>query len=143
MLFMVIHLNQVYLIQKKKGKGLIRIRDLKNNYCGYYTEEETQEKYIINAGDIVAGMDAEFIPSIWLGEQSWLNQRLCKFEPKSNTVSQMFIYYTVKPLLEKSQYGKVGTTVIHLGKSDIDRYEILNTYRKYFKKIQGNKSGSS
>ncbi|MBS1680178.1 MAG: restriction endonuclease subunit S [Bacteroidetes bacterium] len=110
---------------ENKGKGLIRIRDLKNNYCGFFTEEKAQEKYIINAGDIVAGMDAEFNPSIWLGKQSWLNQRLCKFSPKKANVSELFIYYTVKPLLEKSQYGKVGTTVIHLGKSDIDRYEIL------------------
>ena len=110
---------------EKKGKGLIRIRDLKNNCCGFFTEEEAQEKHIINAGDIVAGMDAEFLPSIWLGEQAWLNQRLCKFSPKQTNVSELFIYHTVKPLLEKSQYGKVGTTVIHLGKSDIDRYEIL------------------
>ena len=110
---------------ESKGKGLIRIRDLKNNVCGFFTEEEAQEKYLINAGNIVAGMDAEFIPSIWLGEQSWLNQRVCKFFSRKDSVSELFIYYSVKPLLERSQYGKVGTTVIHLGKTDIDRYEIF------------------
>jgi len=108
-----------------KGKGLIRIRDLKNNFCGFFTEEVAQKKYLINAGDIVVGMDAEFIPSIWLGEQSWLNQRVCKFSSKEDAVSELFIYHTMMPLLERSQYGKVGTTVIHLGKSDIDCYEIL------------------
>ena len=110
---------------QNRGKGLIRIRDLKNNNTGFYTIEITNENYKIRPGDVLAGMDAEFIPSIWLGEEAWLNQRVCKFKPKYEYVNEMFVLFAIQPLLERSQYGKVGTTVIHLGKSDIDMYEIV------------------
>ena len=105
--------------QKQSGTGLIRIRDLKNNFAGFFTTEIADNRYLMQPGDVLAGMDAEFIPSIWLGEPSWLNQRVCKFKPKFDFVNELFILFSIKPLLERSQYGKVGTTVIHLGKGDI------------------------
>lgn len=33
-------------------------------------------------GDILIGMDGEFIPYIWYGAKSLLNQRVCKVVPK-------------------------------------------------------------
>jgi type I restriction enzyme S subunit len=121
--------------QKEEGSGLIRIRDLKNNFAGFYTTELADNRYLIQPGDVLAGMDAEFIPSIWLGEPSWLNQRVCKFKPKFDFVNELFILSCIKPLLERSQYGKVGTTVIHLGKGDIDMYEILIPHENQLKQV--------
>ncbi len=111
--------------EDEHGIGLIRIRNLKSNKPGLYTTEQAEDKYLVKPGDILAGMDAEFIPSIWLGEDAWLNQRVCKFKPNKEYVNELFILYSIKPLLERIQYGKVGTTVIHLGKADIDRFRIV------------------
>jgi|GEM_PF-656387 len=121
--------------QSNDGTGLIRIRDLKNNSTGFFTTEQADSKYLVKAGDILAGMDAEFVPTIWLGKSSWLNQRVCRFKPKHDYVNELYILYTLKPLLERSQYGKVGTTVIHLGKSDIDQYQILIPEKKILRKV--------
>ena len=108
--------------ENKDGLPLIRIRDLKTNSPQFYTPEVLPNTEYINAGDILAGMDAEFIPYIWLGERGVLNQRCCKFKGKNDTISNYYILFLIKPELEYVQSYKTGTTVSHLGKSDIDRF---------------------
>lgn len=111
--------------ENKNGLPLIRIRDLKTNTPQVYTPEVLPTTEYIESGDIVAGMDAEFIPYIWLGERGVLNQRCCKFKGKNNVMSNFFILYLIKPQLEYVQSYKTGTTVSHLGKSDIDRFKFV------------------
>ncbi len=111
--------------ENKDGLPLIRIRDLKTNAPQFYTPEVLPNTEYINAGDIVAGMDAEFIPYVWLGEKGVLNQRCCKFKGKNEAISNYYILFLIKPELEYVQSYKTGTTVSHLGKSDIDRFKIM------------------
>lgn len=106
------------------GLPLIRIRDLMNSNPTFYTNEKHPKGTIINSGDIIAGMDAEFRPYIWLGEKSYLNQRLCLFKPKTQ-FHKYFVLKTIQPLLNFFENSKVGTTVIHLGKSDIDTWRVI------------------
>ena len=109
----------------KDGLPLIRIRDLKTNAPQFYTPEILPNTEYIEAGDIVAGMDAEFTPYLWLGEKGVLNQRCCKFKAKESSISNYYILFLVKPELEYVQSYKTGTTVSHLGKSDIDRFLLI------------------
>ena len=109
----------------KEGLPLIRIRDLKTNTPQFYTPEILPNTEYVEAGDIVAGMDAEFIPYVWLGEKGVLNQRCCKFKGKYEGISNYFILFLIKPELEYVQSYKTGTTVSHLGKSDIERFVFL------------------
>lgn len=111
--------------ENKDGLPLIRIRDLKTNAPQFYTPELLPNTEYINAGDIVAGMDAEFIPYVWLGERGVLNQRCCKFKGKNDAISNYYIRFLIKPELEYVQSYKTGTTVSHLGKSDIDRFKLM------------------
>ena len=111
---------------KKNGLPLIRIRDLKTYSPQFYTPEILPTTEYIEAGNVVAGMDAEFIPYIWLGERGVLNQRCCKFKGKDNRISNYYILFLVKPELEYVQSYKTGTTVSHLGKSDIDRFRVVS-----------------
>lgn len=110
---------------KKQGLPLIRIRDLKTYTPQYYTKEVLPNTEYVECGDIIAGMDAEFIPHIWRGEKGVLNQRLCKFVSKYDYVSKYYIYSLVYPKLAFVQSYKVGTTVSHLGKADIDRFKVI------------------
>ena len=109
----------------KEGLPLIRIRDLKTNTPQFHTPEILPNTEYIEAGDIVAGMDAEFTPYVWQGERGVLNQRCCKFKGKYEGISNYYILFLVKPELEYVQSYKTGTTVSHLGKSDIDRFVFL------------------
>ena len=111
--------------EDKKGLPLIRIRDLKTNSPQIYTPEILPTTEYVDAGDIIAGMDAEFIPYMWLGDKGVLNQRCCKFKGKDHRISNFYILNLVKPKLEFVQSYKTGTTVSHLGKADIDRFHFV------------------
>lgn len=107
------------------GLPLIRIRDLKTFKPQFYTDEKHPKAELIHLGDILVGMDAEFRPCIWKGEDGVLNQRVCKFAPKYEYVNNYFIYSIIKPHMEFIENFKVGTTVSHIGKSDIDKIRII------------------
>lgn len=109
---------------QKEGLPLIRIRDLKTCSPQFYTKELLPNTELVNYGDVVAGMDAEFTPHIWLGETGLLNQRVCKFKPHTG-ISPLYSMFMIKPKLEFAQIYKVGTTVSHLGKSDIDKFIVI------------------
>ena len=111
--------------ENKEGLPLIRIRDLKTNSPQFFTPEILPNTEYIEAGDVVAGMDAEFVPYVWLGDRGVLNQRCCKFKGKNDEISNFYVLFLVKPSLEFVQSYKTGTTVSHLGKSDIDRFKLI------------------
>ena len=110
---------------EKKGYPLIRIRDLKSCAPQFFTEEILPNTEIVKFGDIIAGMDAEFIPSIWKGKNGVLNQRVCKFIPKFEQINELYVLYLLRPELYFIQNYKVGTTVSHLGKADIDKIKVI------------------
>ena len=111
--------------ENKEGYPLIRIRDLKTFSPQFYTTEVLPQTEYIKSGDVVAGMDAEFIPCLWQGETGVLNQRCCKFVCKDKEINNLFVLHLVKPELEYVQSYKTGTTVSHLGKADIDRFIVI------------------
>ena len=107
----------------KKGKPIVRIRDLKSAELPTYTTEIHPKGYWIKAGDIIVGMDGEFRPYIWGNENAWLNQRICVFQNK-RPLGKAFLYFTIKPLLTAVELTEVATTVIHIGKHDFDGFRI-------------------
>jgi type I restriction enzyme S subunit len=110
--------------QENKGLPLIRIRDLKTFKPQNWTEEVHIKGTKIQPGDLVVGMDAEFRPHFWLGQVGWLNQRVCLFKLKGG-FSRLFVRETIRPSLEFFENSSVGTTVIHLGKGDIDTFKSI------------------
>jgi type I restriction enzyme S subunit len=107
------------------GKPLVRIRDLKDERPGVYTEEVHPKGYLLQPGDIAVGMDGEFRAYVWGGEEAWLNQRVCVFQPVNNANS-VFLRLSIAPLLASVEASETATTVIHLGKNDIDRFKIAH-----------------
>ena len=105
------------------GLPLIRIRDLTTHSPSVFTDEQHPRGQLIKPGDIVVGMDGEFRAYIWQGSPAWLNQRVCHFKPKHG-ISNIFLLESLTEPLAEFERGKVGTTVIHLGKRDIDSIEL-------------------
>jgi type I restriction enzyme S subunit len=106
------------------GKPLIRIRDLADESPEVFTTEEHPKGYLVNPGDIVVGMDGEFRAHLWGGAEGWLNQRVCVFKPKCG-FSAPFVFHSIVGLLAEVEATETATTVIHLGKNDIDRFRIV------------------
>lgn len=109
---------------KQLGTPIIRIRDLPNEASNTYTTESHPKGYLIKQGDIVVGMDGEFKAYLWGGDNAWLNQRICVFKSKLN-ISTAFVMFSIVPLLNEVERSELATTVIHLGKNDIDRFKII------------------
>lgn len=109
---------------QKVGRPLIRIRDLKDESPTVYTEEVHPKGRLVLPGEIVVGMDGEFRAYLWGGEPAWLNQRLCLFSPLGDA-SSAFVRHSIIPLLAEVEASETATTVIHLGKNDIDRFKVL------------------
>ena len=79
---------------------------------------------MVQPGDLVVGMDGEFRAYLWGGDEAWLNQRVCVFVPKPGFPAA-YVHRSINPLLAAVEASETATTVIHLGKNDIDRFRIL------------------
>lgn len=107
-----------------RGVPLVRIRDLKEESPGVSTPEVHPKGYKIQPGDIVVGMDGEFRAYLWGGEEAWMNQRVCAFHP-INGHSGAFVRSSIAAPLARIEATATATTVIHLGKKDIDKFRVL------------------
>lgn len=110
---------------ERVGRPLVRIRDLSNHEGGFFTDETHKKEYLIQPGSIVVGMDGEFRAYVWQGEPSLMNQRVCCFSPKS-AGDRAFLWFAIQPHLDSCEKSAIGTTVIHLGKKDIDRFNFID-----------------
>lgn len=108
----------------KVGKPLIRIRDLSNESPTVFTTEVHPKGYLLKPGDIAVGMDGEFRAYLWAGVESWLNQRVCVFAPKPG-FSAAFVRNSIIAPLAEVEATETATTVIHIGKNDIDRFKVI------------------
>ncbi len=124
------------LFNSEKGLPIIRIRNLKHNFSNTFTTETCDKKYHIFSGDILIGMDGEFDTSIWLGDESLLNQRVCKLYPKNKNLSNLMILFLVKQKIKEYEEKNVGTTVNHLSKPDIEELDIVFPTDKILKKYK-------
>jgi type I restriction enzyme S subunit len=106
------------------GTPVARIRDLPGESPGVFTTEVHPKGILIAPGDIVVGMDGEFRAYLWGGEECWMNQRVCKFIPgiKGRTC---FLRESIRKPLMDVEMSETATTVIHLGKGDIDGFRVV------------------
>lgn len=107
----------------QSGTPVLRIRDLATHSPSIKTTETHPRGRVVMGGDIVVGMDGEFRAHVWHGPRSLLNQRLCVFDLKPG-VSRAFVWRGIQAPLARVEAAETGTTVIHLGKADIDEFEL-------------------
>ncbi|MBK6903890.1 MAG: restriction endonuclease subunit S [Saprospirales bacterium] len=98
------------------GNGIpaIRIRDIPSQRTSTYTTEETDDKYIVEQGDILIGMDGFFYTDYWAGQRGYLVQRVCRIRAK-NPDLQGYLLEALKPSIKYFEQTISGATVAHLG----------------------------
>lgn len=101
------------------GRPLIRIRDLKTYDSQVWTTESRPRETVVQPGDVLVGMDAEFRATPWLGKPGLLNQRVCRFT--HSQWGNALVREAVRQPLAEVENEKSATTVIHLNKSDLAR----------------------
>ena len=97
----------------KEGTPLIRIRDVVRGYTETFTTEQCRDDYTVKKVDILIGMDGMFNVAKWNGNTAYLNQRVCKLEPKSSIVANYLFYY-LPCALKKIENKTAFVTVKHL-----------------------------
>lgn len=104
------------LFSESGGIPLIRIRDLqKRNTTEVGYKGEYEERYVVNQGDFLIGMDGEFRCYEWLGPKALLNQRVCRIQTfDESRIVPRFVYFMVNQYLEKIEESTSFTTVKHI-----------------------------
>jgi type I restriction enzyme S subunit len=115
-------------------KPVIRIRNILNDYTDNFTTESVSDKYVVNNGDLLVGMDGDFHMGKWAGGTAYLNQRVVRFRPKEKLPN----YYLFLALEKPIQYFDstiTGTTVAHLSDKDLKSIRLLIPDDQLLKKI--------
>ena len=102
-----------------KGTPLIRIRDVCKDSTNTNYEGEFDEKYIVDKGDLLIGMDGDFHSGRWRGPKGLLNQRVCKVVLETEDFLISFLEYLLPGYLKAINDVTSSVTVKHLSSQTI------------------------
>ena len=105
------------------GVPVIRIRDILGNDITNYSTEEVEDKYRINVGDVLIGMDGNFHMNYWIKENCYLNQRVVKVN--SDKLPNMVLKYQIEPFIKLREKSVSRTTVGHLSDKDLKAINVI------------------
>ena len=105
---------------------VVRIRDILENSVSAYSNEPVEEKYRLDKGDLIIGMDGNFHMNYWTDNVSFLNQRSVRLRAKKNsTVSIMQTKFDIAPYIRAKELRAKGSTVGHLSDKDLKELYVL------------------
>lgn len=111
--------------ENMNGVRLIKNRDLKSDDKLVFYSKSFDEKYIVNDGDVLVGMDGDFTPHIWKRGKALLNQRVGRIIATKKG-QEVFFYYFLNIHLKRIEERTARTTVKHLSHSVVEKiYEAL------------------
>lgn len=100
-----------------EGVRIIRNRDLKgDSQIIFFSGRSIPKNYLVQDGDILIGMDGDFIACKWSGGPSLLNQRVGRLVGFQNSVPD-FLFYKIQAPLKLIEGETSSTTVKHLSSS--------------------------
>ena len=118
--------------EEQTNVPVVRIRDILDNSISAYSHEETDDKYRLNEGDLLVGMDGNFHMNYWIDNTAYLNQRSVRLRAtERSTVSVVQARYDIAPYIKAKELRAKGSTVGHLSDKDLkELYVIVGTSNK-------------
>jgi type I restriction enzyme S subunit len=107
-----------------RGLPLVRIRDVVPGYSETYSDEDFDEKYLLEDGDLLIGMDGEFNCARWKGGKALLNQRVCRVIASSKNLDDQYLFYFLPRPLKQIEAKSNFVTVKHLSVKQIQAIKI-------------------
>lgn len=104
---------------KEHGFPLLRIRDILEDWTETNFGGDFNPQYIVNAGDLVIGMDGDFNSGLWKGQPALLNQRVCKVTTNELFYDLKFLNYVLPGYLSEINQATSAITVKHLSSNTI------------------------
>ncbi|WP_369939788.1 restriction endonuclease subunit S [Xanthomonas medicagonis] len=106
------------------GIPLIRIRNISEGKTQTRYNGPYENRFIVNTGDLLIGMDGDFHATCWKGEQALLNQRVCKITPNENFYHPKLIEYALPGYLNAINAATSSITVKHLSSKSIEEIDL-------------------
>lgn len=106
------------------GIPIVRIRDIPMGISNTYTTEKANDKYHVNNGDLLVGMDGDFHIGFWVGGKSYLVQRVARFRSLGE-ICNFHLYFALKEPIQYFNATISGTTVSHLGDRHIRTINVI------------------
>ena len=118
--------------EEQTNVPVVRIRDILDNSISAYSHEGTDDKYRLNEGDLLVGMDGNFHMNYWIDNTAYLNQRSVRLRAtERSTVSVVQARYDIAPYIKAKELRAKGSTVGHLSDKDLkELYVIVGTSNK-------------
>ena len=105
-----------------QGIRLVKNRDLKSDDQVFYYSGKYDSTFLVEDGDLLVGMDGDFVPCLWRKGSSLLNQRIGRIVPQGGLNRTFASYYLISPL-HQIEVATSKTTVKHLSHGDVERIE--------------------
>ncbi len=108
------------LFSRDTGVPLIRIRDVGSGETNTKYTGEFDQRFLINAGDLLVGMDGDFNCARWRGAPALLNQRVCKLSVDPRVYEPRLLDYVLPAYLLAINRTTSSVTVKHLSSRSIE-----------------------
>jgi type I restriction enzyme S subunit len=112
-----------YFNEKNIGIRLIKNRDLKSDDQIYFYSGKYLNEFLVKNGDVLIGMDGDFIPCLWKKGDALLNQRVGRVVT-SPLINNIYAFYRIAAPLKYIEELTSSTTVKHLSHRDVEKIEI-------------------
>ena len=108
--------------QDGQGIRLVKNRDLKSDDQVFHYSGKYSEDFLVQDGDVLVGMDGDFLPCLWSKGPALLNQRVGRVVPLTCLDRVFAFHFLIEPLKE-IENATSSTTVKHLSHGDIKDIE--------------------
>lgn len=106
------------------GMPVIRIRDVTRGYSQTYYSGEYDDRYVVDDGDYLIGMDGEFSLARWRSGRALLNQRVCKIDDVSEDVDKAYLARFLPLALKQIEDSTPFVTVKHLSVKKLNEIQV-------------------
>jgi len=111
--------SSYYFTGEEIGLRLIKNHDLKADDEVVYYNGPYMEDFTVSTGDLLVGMDGDFLACLWKGGRALLNQRVGRIRASAGLDVNFAYYYLGEPLKEIERTTS-STTVKHLSHGDVE-----------------------
>lgn len=110
---------------EESGIRIVRNRDLKGDgQILYYLGKDIPDSYTVHDGDILVGMDGDFMACRWAKGRALLNQRVGKLVAFKNA-NKDFLFYKIQTPLKIIEQETSSTTVKHLSSKVFEKFKVV------------------
>ncbi len=118
--------NSAFFTEQITDTPVVRIRDIADKSTSTYTTEPISNKYKLQKGDVLIGMDGNFHMCIWGNENAYINQRCVRLRPLADSpISSYQILFSLLPYIKAKESSIKGSTVGHLSDKDLKELYLL------------------